>query len=287
MMEGNAQPPAPWQAPWPAAPWIGRHPVRTPTLPPATHTNAYVVGNSRTGLAVIDPASPYTDEQAALDRLLAALPAEVAAIVLSHHHVDHVSGAAHLAGRLGVPVLAHPVTAELLAGRLQVDRLLVEGQRLPFGEHGLLALHTPGHAAGHLCFVDEQAGVLLAGDMVASVGTIIVDPAPGEGDMRLYLEQLARLRALEAQVILPSHGEPIADPRAHLSHYIEHRLARERLVLAALAQGAATVEQLVPRAYPDIAPTIYPLAARSLLSHLIKLRDEGRAGEHDGTWALA
>jgi glyoxylase-like metal-dependent hydrolase (beta-lactamase superfamily II) len=266
----------------PDLPWLRRFAVRTPTLPPATHTNVYVLGEGR--LAVVDPASPWADEQHALDRFLDGLAGEqVAEIVLTHHHLDHVSGAAHLADRLGVPVAAHRETAALVAGRVAVSRLLDEGDRLPYGPDGMRVLHTPGHAPGHLVLVDERSRTVVAGDMVASIGTIIIDPP--EGDMALYLASLERLRGLDARMLLPAHGEPIDDPERLLSFYVAHRLERESRVVAALAAGPAPVEELVPRAYPDVAPMLYPLAARSLLAHLLKLRDEGRAVERAGTWA--
>lgn len=259
--------------------------MRTPTLPPATHTNVYVAGDGESGLVVIDPASPYPEEQAALDGYLAGLAGRVIAVLLTHHHVDHVSGAQHVSDRLGVPILAHPRTAELLAGRIRVDRTLVEGDQVP-GLDGLRVLHTPGHAEGHVCLLEESTAMLVAGDMVASIGTIVIDPAPGEGDMRIYLEQLARLRALRPSLLLPSHGEPVTDPDGLLAFYIKHRLEREGRVVAALAQGAGPVEQLVPLAYADVPPAIHPLAARSLLSHLLKLQSEGRAVDEGGTWSL-
>jgi glyoxylase-like metal-dependent hydrolase (beta-lactamase superfamily II) len=128
---------------------------------------------------------------------------------------------------------------------------------------------------------------VIAGDMVASVGTIIVDPP--EGDMRLYLESLERLRDLAPRLLLPAHGPPVGpgkgDADALLAFYLRHRREREeRVVAALLGAGAARVEELVPRAYPDVAPAVHPLAARSLLAHLYKLRDEGRALERDGVW---
>ena len=267
------------------APAIRRFAVRTPTLPPATHTNASVVGDGRTGLAVVDPGSPYADQQEALTAYLTSLGAPVVAVVLSHHHVDHVGGVLDLARRFAAPILAHPLTAQLLAGRIAVDRTVEEGEVLPFAG-GLEALHTPGHASGHLCFADARSGAVLAGDMVASIGTIIIDPAPGEGDMRLYLASLERLRARRAPLLLPSHGDPIVDPDALLGFYLAHRREREERVVLALRAGAAPVEELVPRAYPDVAPALYALAARSLTAHLFKLRGEARAEEQGGRWRL-
>ncbi len=268
-------------------PWIQIFPVRTPTLPPATHTNVYAL-EGPSGFFVIDPASPYDDERAALDAALAELKKPVREIVLTHHHVDHASGAAYLAARLGVGVAAHAETASRLSGRVQVTRLLDEGDRLPAGPDGFVALHTPGHAPGHLCFHDQKSGALIAGDMVASIGTIIVEPDDG-GDMAVYLNSLRRLRALfspgDTTPLLPAHGPPIADAAGKLDFYVRHRLEREARVLAALSATASTVEQLVPPAYPDVPPQIWPLAARSLLAHLYKLEKDGLAvREGDGRW---
>lgn len=269
------------------AAWIRCVPQRSPTLPPATHTNAWVIGTTR--LAVVDPASPWPEERAALDRWLderAGAGEEVEAILLTHHHVDHVSGAEHLARRLGVPVWAHRETAALLRGRVRVDRLVEDGERVALGEVTLEALHTPGHAPGHLCFREPWSGAVVAGDMVASVGTIIIDPP--EGDMVDYLASLARLRRLEPRWLLPAHGAPIDDPARLLDFYVAHRLEREARVVAALGrrQAPAPVAELVPDAYPDVPPAVYPLAARSLLAHLGKLAREGRAVEVEARWQL-
>jgi glyoxylase-like metal-dependent hydrolase (beta-lactamase superfamily II) len=271
------------------APWIRVLPVRTPTLPPATHTNSYIVGEAAHA-AIIDPATPYAEEQARLDAYLAANGIALAAIVLTHHHVDHVGDAARLQARLGVEVLAHPETAARVAGRLTVTRAIGDGERLPFGPRGLRAVFTPGHAPGHLCFVDEAAGAIVAGDMVASVGTIIVEPGDG-GDMAQYLDSLRALRREVdggATTLLPAHGPPILDGGARLDFYVAHRLEREARVLAALGATPEPVETLVPRAYPDVPPAIYGLAARSLLAHLLKLEREGRARRAaDNRWSIS
>jgi glyoxylase-like metal-dependent hydrolase (beta-lactamase superfamily II) len=269
------------------APWIRVIPLRTPTLPPATHTNCYIVGDEA-GVVVIDPPSPYAEEQARLDQYLTAAALRVREIVLTHHHVDHVSGATHLDARLGVGIAAHRETAARLDGRVAVSRFIDDGERVAAGTHELVALHTPGHAPGHLCFVDAAAGALVAGDMVASVGTIIIEPDDG-GDMAGYLGSLARLRAqVDAGVsrLLPAHGSPIVDGGARLDFYIAHRLEREARVVAALALTPTPLQELVAPAYPDVPPSVYPLAARSLLAHLRKLERDGRARRHDdGRWS--
>ena len=278
---------------WPVAGGIGMAPLRTLTLPPATHTNAYVIGTQ--ALAVIDPGAADPAEQAAfddaLDPLIAA-GARVHAILLTHHHLDHASGAAHLSERLGAPILCHPATGERLAGRIGTSQPLADGDVIDLPgprPRRLRALFTPGHAPGHLCFVEEHTGFAAVGDMVASVGTILIDPS--EGDMRAYLASLERLAAEGLRVLLPAHGAPIADPAGKLAGYRRHRLWREERVAAALAQQAAAgpvpAADLVPLAYADVPPAIHGLAQRSLLAHLVKLAADGRArriGEH---WAVA
>jgi len=261
---------------------IGAFPVRTPTLPPATHTNTYIVGSDR--LTLFDPASPYVEEQSALDATLDRAPATVERLVLTHHHVDHVSGAMHLRDRLHIPIAAHRLTALRVAGRIVVDELLDDGQVLDCDGRRLRAVWTPGHAPGHLCFFDETSHAMLVGDMVASIGTIIVAPAD-DGDMAAYLSSLRLIASLNPSVLLPAHGPPIHDPQGHLAHYIQHRLQREAKVLGALGKQPRTVDELVPLAYPEISPTIYGLAAQSLLAHLIKLGSDGKAAQTDTGWA--
>jgi glyoxylase-like metal-dependent hydrolase (beta-lactamase superfamily II) len=260
-------------------------PVRTPTLPPATHTNVVLLGQGR--LLAVDVASPYPEEQQRLDATLDQLaPERIDRVLLTHHHLDHVSGAAHLRARLGVPIAAHPLTAERLAGRLGVDELVKEGTELAYGG-GFRVLHTPGHAPGHVCLYDSGNGAVIAGDMVASVGTIIVEPDDG-GDMALYLSSLLRLLALRPTCLVPAHGPPIlgAQARERLAFYLAHRQEREERVLGALGPAPHPVAELVPLAYPDVAPAVYRLAAKSLLAHLIKLEREGRARRTGDGWSL-
>src|SRR3982751_2607595 len=130
----------------PLAPGIRVLALRTPTLPPAAHTNVYLVGPEAGPVAVIDPGSPYPEQQALLDRVLADSPP--AAVLLTHHHGDHVGGAAALAARWSVPIAAHEATARRLAGRVLVSQMIEDGETV----YGATAIFTPGHAEGHLCF---------------------------------------------------------------------------------------------------------------------------------------
>jgi glyoxylase-like metal-dependent hydrolase (beta-lactamase superfamily II) len=253
---------------------VGLFAARTPTLPPATHTNSYALGSRE--VLLVEPATPYTDEQRAWiawARSLRASGRRPVAIALTHHHVDHVGGADVLSRELGLPLWAHAETASRIG--MKVERRLAEGDEVilqgPTPERWVV-LHTPGHAPGHVCFFDEAAGTLVVGDMVASQGTILI--APGDGDMRVYLEQLARLARLGARLALPAHGEPIDEPAALFDRYIAHRLKRESKVLAAVREhgpAGATAEALLPDAYDDAPLTSWPAALLSLRAHLEKL----------------
>jgi ribonuclease/clavin/mitogillin len=260
------------------APGIRVLALRTPTLPPAAHTNTYVVGPDRGPQLVVDPGSPYPDQQAILDRVLATeamAGRPLGLVALTHHHGDHVGGATALAARWGVPIAAHTRTAQRLAGRVAVTRELADGERLD--EVGVTCVHTPGHADGHLCF--EREGASIVGDMVAGFGWILIDPV--EGDMAEYLASLRLLLARETvTTLLPAHGPAITQAANKLREYIAHRTQREDKVVAALsARADASLAELLPDAYADTPRPLWPLAERSLRAHVDKLLKEGRARE--------
>jgi glyoxylase-like metal-dependent hydrolase (beta-lactamase superfamily II)/8-oxo-dGTP pyrophosphatase MutT (NUDIX family) len=255
-------------------------PVRTPTRPPATHTCCYLIHTSKE-ILVVDPGSPYEDEQQALAECIDEMVAEgrrVKEIIITHLHPDHIGGVnvlkSHLGG--GVPVAAHPETATALTD-IQVDRLIEDGDVIELeGEPQirLIALHTPGHARGHLCFHDADRGVLLTGDNVVGVGSVLIDPP--EGNMREYLRSLERMRALQnLSVLLGGHGPAVATPYQKIDEYISHRLEREQHILRAVQEGATDPKQIVAKVYTDVSPKAYALAERAVLAHLEKLREDG------------
>lgn len=271
------------------APTIQMLPVRTPTLPPATHTNTFLVGTKEA--VIVEPATPYREEQDLMVEWVQAARlkgVEPVAILATHHHPDHVGGAMALRERLQLPLWAHAMTAQRLDGIVDIDMLIQDGERIVLDgptPTALSALHTPGHAPGHLCFIDEATGMMIAGDMVASVGTIIVEPT--DGDMLLYLESLRKMSVLEPTALLPAHGDVIPQPQAILSFYIEHRLMRERKVLEALESRGkpSRPRHLVEKAYDDTPKHLWPLALRSIESHLIKLERESRVLKEGDRWA--
>ncbi|MEL7370993.1 MAG: MBL fold metallo-hydrolase, partial [Myxococcota bacterium] len=271
---------------------IRQLPLPSPTLPPATHTNAYIVGHER--LIVVDPApydaGPRNILQSYLQRLIDA-GATFDSVVLTHHHVDHMGAATWLSEQFDVPVRAHAVTRDLLAGTVDVDHLLEEGDRIELGRDraghafDLEVLFTPGHAPGHIVLADRRpnATSMIVGDMVASFGSIIIDPS--EGSMAEYIHQLRRLRQRPQGVLFPAHGAPIADGHQKLDHFVQHRLQRESKVRRALNElGAGEPTDFLPIAYDDTPPTLYPLAARACLAHLEKLVVDGEAVRDGATF---
>lgn len=260
-------------------PGVLMFPVATHTLPPAMTTNTYVLG---TGEAVlVDPGSPLDSENELLERALTAvrdqLGRRITAIWLTHHHPDHIGGVARLRSFLGVPVLAHPRTAERLAGRgLTVDGELHDGQRIVLAGDPPLSVcvvHTPGHARGHLCFLEETWRSALVGDLVAGLGTIVIDPP--EGDMDDYLGSLEKLASLRPRTLFPGHGPAIKNAVAKLREYVDHRLWRERRVLDAWSRGMRSPGEMLPTVYDDVPKEAHPLAERQILAHLERLRRAG------------
>lgn len=203
-------------------------------------TNTYVVG--RAPCWVIDPGP---DDAGHLARVRAAGEDRggIAGYLLTHSHADHGDG---------VEALGFPPATDA-----------------PFE-----AIPTPGHAADHLCFVADR--VCLCGDLILGHGSAIVPPAEHGGSLADYMESLSRIGELDLDLLAPGHGEPISDPAAKIAEYVEHRLARERALLEALASGERSRAQLLDAAWADVPEPMRPAAAMAMQAHMEKLEAEGR-----------
>ncbi|MCL4770134.1 MAG: MBL fold metallo-hydrolase [Burkholderiaceae bacterium] len=250
-------------------------------------TNSYLVGDPATGYIAIDP-GPADAEH--LERLWRAAGGDIRMIVCTHSHPDHSPGAAPLqqmcqrAGRAAPPILGLPSAPTARAdSQFTPDRSLSNDERLTLtgkgleGEitHTLQVVHTPGHAANHVCLLLREDGLLFSGDHILNGSTTIINPP--DGNMADYLDALDRLDALCAEhgvdFILPAHGHVLGEARAAIAQLKGHRLAREAKVIAAMQQlPEGTVEQWVELAYADVPPRMWPLAQRSLIAHVERIR---------------
>lgn len=264
--------------------------LRSDTIPPAQTTNTYLVGNEV--VYVIDPGTPDRAEQDRLLDLLSALQdagREIGGVLLTHHHPDHVAGLRVIATELDVEVRGHARTLDRLPEGVVAGAPIVDGERIELGKSpdgrdgwSLHAVFTPGHAQGHLCFHEDRYGALIAGDMVSTLSTIVIDPP--EGHMATYLESLRRLLERDVSTLYPAHGPPAISGRRVIEHVLKHRAAREQKLLDALGADPRPADALLKRVYDDVDAEVLPLAMRSLVAGLQKLGEEGRAVEELAGW---
>ncbi len=264
------------------APGVRRLVARNPGFMTGPGTNTYLVGTQR--CAVIDP-GPH--DPVHIERILEAAGGRVSSILATHTHPDHSPAVAALAQSTGAEVLGRgaPVHGRQDA-TFAPTRVLNDGDVVRVDDLALRAIHTPGHASNHLCYLLEGAGMLFSGDHVMQGSTVVIGPP--DGDMRVYLQSLARLQREPVTRIAPGHGTVIEDAQSEVARLIAHRLQREAKVVERLRRaGRATIDVLVASVYDDVDPRLHPVAKGSLLAHLLKLQADGRAARDDAadaTW---
>ena len=245
-------------------------------------TNTYIVGEPG-AFVVIDP-GPDLDEH--VQRIAQAVGQDLQAIICTHSHPDHSPGAPMLRAAVGkdVPILGLPSQPTARANSsFTPDRPLAHGERIVVGDSTLRVVHTPGHAANHLCLVLEEDRLLFSGDHVLNGSTTVVDPP--DGNMFDYVASLRVLAQEPVDFILPAHGYVLGSAIQAIEKLTAHRLGREAKVAAALTKtGGGTLDDIVPVAYDDVNAGLFPIAKRSLLAHLEKLVADGRARVSTDSW---
>jgi glyoxylase-like metal-dependent hydrolase (beta-lactamase superfamily II) len=243
-------------------------------------TNQYVVGKE--SVLVIDVAlSADSNVDGIIEQAEAMGAKKIEKILLTHIHSDHCGGALALRKRTGAKLGIHRSRAGYLGGEdFQYD----DNDRIAFGGGELHVLHTPGHESGHCCFYESGDKVLFSGDNILGYGTAVIRPP--DGNMIHYLHSLERLLEFNISLILPGHGPLVGKPEAKIKEYIEHRIMREKQVIAALRQGRETIGDITEMIYVDVSPSLLRVAEFSVQAHLEKLMKEGRVKNEAGRYRL-
>ncbi len=253
---------------------VGRVLGLNPGLMTGPGTNTYLVG--RRDPILIDTGAGVPEYLPLFEQYLAERRwTQPSRVILTHRHRDHLGGVEQLRGRFkGLPV-AKMILRD--AGLPEAVTDLRDGQVIEGDGVTLTAIYTPGHASDHLCYYLREEKALFTGDVILGGSTTVI-PAE-DGDLGDYLASLRRLQALDVERIYPAHGPVIENAPAKIREYIDHRMERERQILAALADGLDTIPAMVARIYADVPAALHPMAAQSVQSHLKKLVKDGRVRE--------
>ncbi|MET0533570.1 MAG: MBL fold metallo-hydrolase [Steroidobacter sp.] len=267
------------------APGVRRLIARNPGFMTGPGTNTYLVGAGP--YLVIDPGP---DDSVHVERILAETGRRIEAVMATHTHPDHSPAASAIAAATGAKIMGKhaPEHGRQDAGFVP-GRELNDGDEVSVGALTLRAVHTPGHASNHLCYLLKGTGLLFTGDHLMQGSTVVISPP--DGSMIEYLNSLARLQKEPVTRLAPGHGLVIEDAQAEIARIIAHRLQREAKVVERLGrEGAANIETLVVSVYDDVDPRLHPVAKSSLLAHLLKLERDGRvardSADTNAPWSL-
>ena len=244
-------------------------------------TNTYLLGSRE--VAVLDPGPADARH---LEVIMSEAGPAIRWIIVTHTHPDHSPLAGRLAELTGAKLIGLPPPDD---GRqdstFAPHHRPGDGERLSVGDCQLIAIHTPGHASNCVCYLLECERLLFTGDHVLEgVSPVILPP---DGDMSAYLQSLDRLDTHDFERIAPGHGGVMERGKEILAALRAHRLAREAKVLRALERlGSATLDELTPAVYDDVAVERHRWARLTLEAHLIKLARERRASKANGRWRV-
>ena len=263
------------------SPLVRRVTAPNPGMMTGPGTNTYIVGSE--AFALIDPGP---ESEAHLQAMLAAVGDRLRWILCTHTHLDHSPGARALQDATGAEVIGMRAPAHANQdSAFAPDRVLSDGDMVDCGAFTLRAVHTPGHASNHLCYLLDREKLLFTGDHIMQGSTVVIGPP--DGNMVAYLRSLENLLSLDIERVAPGHGHPIEKPHDEARRLIAHRLKREQKVVDAIAaHNPATLDELVPVVYADTPPRLHGVARRSLNAHLIKLESDGRVRLKGERWEL-
>jgi ribonuclease/clavin/mitogillin len=250
--------------------------VRSHTLPPAHHTNCFLIGDTQSHRVLVDPSPADDAEMERLANLVERFG--IHEIFLTHHHPDHRERANVLARRFGVPMGMSLDTQTRISAAVPgyFDGITVNHYRendtlCRWLGRAVRIYAVPGHDEGQLALMPDGNAWCIVGDLIQGLGTVVI--AKPEGHMGRYYESLRKIIGLDPYAIYPSHGIAMGTSY-RLQETLKHRELREKQVLALFHEGRQ-VREMLPLIYPDVDPRLLPLAQMNIESHLDKLREEG------------
>ena len=284
---------APYEETVALSPRVSRLLARNPGPFTFKGSGVYVVGDR--DIAVIDPGPDLPEHLDALRRAIAGK--RVSHILVTHTHSDHSPAARPLKEWTGAPTYAFGPhgSGKVEDGGVRMeeggDMDFVPDVRVKDGDivrgdgFTFECVYTPGHTSNHMCFALKEEKALFTGDHIMGWSTTVVTPP--DGDMAQYMASVKKLIARDDEILYPTHGAPVTDPKPFLKAYLEHRVDRENQILACLRDGVNTIPVMVARMYADVDKRLHPAASRSVLAHLIQLVGEGRVTKAGEKYSLS